>query len=57
MSFFVCSILYTTCVPGACEGQKRASDPSGVELQFLAAMWVLGMEPRSSGIAARALDY
>jgi hypothetical protein len=36
-------------------GQKRASDPLKLELQT--PMWVLGIEPGSSGRATTALDH
>ena len=38
--------VYTTCMPNACGGQKRALNPwywsSG---QLCTAMWVLGIQP------------
>ena len=35
----------------------RVSDPLELELQLEAAIWVLGIEHRSSGRAANALNH
>lgn len=37
--------LCTTCMPGACEDQKRMPDPLELELQmFVSTLWVLEIE-------------
>lgn len=37
--------LCTTCMPGACEDQKRVPDPLELELQmFVSTLWVLEIE-------------
>lgn len=47
--------LSITSVPGAPGNQKRALGPwNWIYRQLGASMWVLGMEPRSSGRAANA---
>ena len=46
--------VYTMYVPYALRNQKRVLDPLELELQ--AFMWVLGIEPGSSGRTARALN-
>lgn len=39
----------TMCMPDALRGQRRVSSPLGLEIPtVVAAMWVLGMKPRSS---------
>jgi hypothetical protein len=57
--FGQCTCLCTTGMPGAWGGQKRIaidSESSGTYLELWASMWVLELEPRSSGTAARALN-
>jgi hypothetical protein len=57
--------VYTMCVSLALEGQKRgcqlswkaALDPLELQLQVLSTMWVLGIEPGSSGRVVCALNY
>lgn len=41
--------MCTTCVPGALGGQKRASDPLGLELQVLSFMCMLEIKSRFLG--------
>lgn len=38
-------------------GQRRSSDPLGLELWLCATMWVLGFEPRSSIRAKNILRH
>lgn len=45
---FMCVLtacMCTTCIPGACECQKRVSDPLGLELQPLCGPWELTLGP------------
>lgn len=61
LSFIVCVWIFCLgvylcrmCVPGACGRQKRTSDPLGLEslgLESHMTIWVMGTEPRSSGVA------
>ena len=49
--------LCPTCMPGACGGQRRASDAPELEFrQLWAARWALRTESRFSGRAASALN-
>lgn len=52
---FACICAYVHCVWNAYEGQARTLDPLEVEFsQLWAAMWVLGIEPRSTERAPSA---
>lgn len=48
---------YITCMPGACEDQKRVSDLLRQELELSATMWVLGVKRRSFGKEIKALNH
>jgi hypothetical protein len=53
-------MFYNMCMPGAGGVQKRMSDSLELKLQMSVSyhvMWVLRIEPRSSGKAASALNY
>jgi hypothetical protein len=52
--------LGTTCVSGTHRGQQRLLDPPPPEMELqivVSTMWLLGIEPRSSGRAASALSH
>lgn len=52
------SVSNVRCVQDACKGQKRASDPVGLELQVVTClMWVLGTELWSSERVESALNH
>ena len=47
------------CVPGIKTGKKEALDPLELDLQLVVpvpAVWILGIEPVSSGESANALN-
>ena len=53
---------FVACLPEApcmyvSAGQKRASEPLGLELYLGADIWVLGLEPVTSGKSASALNH
>lgn len=56
-SFIPVDILLAHVSPGACRGQKRQSGPLELELQMGATLWVVGIEPGSSGRAGSALSH
>lgn len=48
MHMVVClhAYLYTTCVPGACRGQKRAAELEELESHMIVTViWMVGIEP------------
>lgn len=55
---FVCMYVHTCAyLAPACEGQTRALDLLGLQLQVVVShIWVLGIEPLYSGRAANALN-
>jgi hypothetical protein len=58
-SLHVCVYLCTMCILGALRDQKRASDSLELELLIVlwATMWILGVEPWSSGEAEPVLFF
>ena len=52
---FACMSRYYMCADTH-RGQKGASDPLDLELPTGTALWVLGIEPGSSGRTANALN-
>jgi hypothetical protein len=54
----VCICLCTTCMTGACPGQKMASGPLGLDIVMVVRnRWLLGIKPWSAGRAVSALNY
>ena len=49
-------VLYIGCVPGAQGGQKRESDPLVQEQTIWAILWLLAIQPGSSGREAIGLN-
>lgn len=56
MCVFVCVYFCAPYVESAYKGQKKVTDPLGLELQLLAAIWMLRIKPWYFGRGAFVLN-